>query len=1244
MKKLWTLCTCCLSVGMMWAQTGNWTDEGNYDTSWWDGNNRPEYHISTAEQLAGLSYLSSQGRTFPASRIILDNDLDMEAHYWVPIEEFTGFFDGNGHTLSGIHVQNIYGNSGFIATLKGYARDYTRGTVYNLTLDETCELASAGLNSTATVGGIVGEAATYTTIAACRFLGKITFDDHRGELTIGGIVGSTKGTVNSCRNEGAITVKVSQKGSAEAGGIVGVCNGKDIRITNCINQATLSGTSASYQSEGIELAGIVATNFSGSTINGCLNEGEVNIRFSSSQTIYSPFSAAGITTSNYGLVINSGNTGRIAVQSDMKATVGGISSHNSGSIVNSYNIGAIACIGRKGQTFYNNGGGITGVFQYSTIGITPLIYGCYNSGTVSSTGSEEQIGSIAGDASYLIDKYNVPTRIRNTYYSTETGKSIGNDYYQQSQYILGVFDMKGKDFRQDLNEAAQAYNDTATADKCHAWTGDNYTLPHFRTADVFSTGTDYYTAHLERITPNPDNVPSNMVLKYKKTTETDYTEIPWSGTETDIEVSPDTEYEYLLAWEENGMENLMPSKKFKTGNLFEELSAQPTRTTADLLALIKGDPAKVKNVSFEVGIGHPLEEGYKIIAVVDGSPMDETGFVRATVTGLQGNTSYCMRAIVKTEHETIYSSARFFTTKNTGVLCHTIELNATQTRITALHTLDTDKIEGTLKESGCYYVPFDTLEKHNWAWNDMTLWTKVKGEPSTHGIDKNVFKTTISGLIEGTKYSIKHYAIVNIPNEGDIEETFYNNLGDLYPTLPVKVSWALKEATQTTATLVCRFDTGDATVIEKGLDLNGKHYVLNGKDSLVTLTGLYPGGYYSPTAYVKTPHGTYASGWNSFSTLRVTVGGNVVEALQTSALVTVSSDLADPSAITASGVEWKVGNETFRKEGTPCRLTDLPAHATVSYRTFIQIGTNSTYSEWNTFTTQPISATIEAADACSHTSATLHALTACDTYSDAQFGFEWRKYDAPDLVPSNTVLAQPPVDGKLAFSLRSLTPSTYYKYRAFVKYQEKEYFSEWIGFGTADAFVLFPPTVQTITITSPDGTSVTLMGYIISGSEEILQKGFEYWTEDIARSYADKQTVIVDGEKMKAELHDLKPYTTYKYRSFAKTASGTTYGEEQTFTTGGASSIAASEAGKFSVHLTPNPVRESATLVVDHTQDGTVVYRIYSLRGNLIKHEEIAAQNGKTEIPVYAHDYTHGTYLIQVIYKDYKETIKMLVK
>ena len=180
MKKLWTLCTCCLSVGMMWAQTGNWTDEGNYDTSWWDGNNRSEYHITTAEQLAGLSYLSQQGTTFLQSRIVLDNDLDMGAHYWTPIKKFGGFFDGNGHTLSGVQVQAGVGNSGFIATLQGYYGNPEYGVVYDLILDETCKITSSNQLPDATVGGIVGEAMVYTTIAACRFAGNITFEKYRG--------------------------------------------------------------------------------------------------------------------------------------------------------------------------------------------------------------------------------------------------------------------------------------------------------------------------------------------------------------------------------------------------------------------------------------------------------------------------------------------------------------------------------------------------------------------------------------------------------------------------------------------------------------------------------------------------------------------------------------------------------------------------------------------------------------------------------------------------------------------------------------------------------------------------------------------------------------------------------------------------------------------------------------------------------------------------------------------------------
>lgn len=45
------------------------------------------------------------------------------------------------------------------------------------------------------------------------------------------------------------------------------------------------------------------------------------------------------------------------------------------------------------------------------------------------------------------------------------------------------------------------------------------------------------------------------------------------------------------------------------------------------------------------------------------------------------------------------------------------------------------------------------------------------------------------------------------------------------------------------------------------------------------------------------------------------------------------------------------------------------------------------------------------------------------------------------------------------------------------------------------------------------------------------------------------QTVLATGQVMTAELRGLRPSTTYCCRAFVKTATGTTYGEKQTFTT-----------------------------------------------------------------------------------------------
>ena len=65
----------------------NW--DGSADTSWYDGHETDtEYHITTAEQLAGLAQLvnADPGTTNFAGKIFyLDNDLDLFGHEWISI-------------------------------------------------------------------------------------------------------------------------------------------------------------------------------------------------------------------------------------------------------------------------------------------------------------------------------------------------------------------------------------------------------------------------------------------------------------------------------------------------------------------------------------------------------------------------------------------------------------------------------------------------------------------------------------------------------------------------------------------------------------------------------------------------------------------------------------------------------------------------------------------------------------------------------------------------------------------------------------------------------------------------------------------------------------------------------------------------------------------------------------------------------------------------------------------------------
>lgn len=168
------------------------------------------------------------------------------------------------------------------------------------------------------------------------------------------------------------------------------------------------------------------------------------------------------------------------------------------------------------------------------------------------------------------------------------------------------------------------------------------------------------------------------------------------------------------------------------------------------------------------------------------------------------------------------------------------------------------------------------------------------------------------------------------------------------------------------------------------------------------------------------------------------------------------------------------------------------------------------------------------------------------------YGFEWRRYDAPDGRPSNKVSA-PLYNGTIVGTLNNLNPDVDYKYRPYYKSNDGTmFYGEWVWLYTGDASVFFEPEVYTGDASDITKVSALLAGIWVEGTDDFEEKGFEYWAVSGNKTRAvgsDVKAVVVTGNKLTSNIEGLKAGTMYGFRSYAKTASGTTYGEEKTFKT-----------------------------------------------------------------------------------------------
>jgi len=208
-----------------------------------DGSESDPFRIRTAEQLDDV-------RNDLDAHYVLMNDIDLESYIeqkygaegWMPLsyynrESFTGVFDGNNHTISGLRSYRPSENQ---VGLFGVVRN--NGEVKNLKV-----IISSEIKGNVSVGGIAGYLSEGH-ISNCHVVGTVT-----GVESVGGLTGANNhGVIMNSYAQCSVTAT-----RMYAGGFIGVNIGE---IINCYSIGTVNRPSSGYRG-----------GFAGMLFNGIVN-------------------------------------------------------------------------------------------------------------------------------------------------------------------------------------------------------------------------------------------------------------------------------------------------------------------------------------------------------------------------------------------------------------------------------------------------------------------------------------------------------------------------------------------------------------------------------------------------------------------------------------------------------------------------------------------------------------------------------------------------------------------------------------------------------------------------------------------------------------------------------------------------------------------------------------------------------------------------------------------------------------
>ncbi len=259
------------------------------------GTEADPYLITTASELKGFGEAVADGDDFADKYIVLNSDITVDDTF-LPIgtknAPFSGIFNGNGHTVSGISFDCDY--AGFFAYTKNavisdltvsgniFAIDYAGGIAAyaDNTVIENC-ISDTYIYADNYAGGIAGYIKSGK-ISDCSTTSTLTIIGY--EEYVGGIAGSSGADIENCTNNAYV------QGAKNTGGIAGTSSADILYCTNTVRveaSANNCGAIAGYTSGSVKYCkntgGIIGSGKTGGIVGvgsnaeiaECLQQGSV---------------------------------------------------------------------------------------------------------------------------------------------------------------------------------------------------------------------------------------------------------------------------------------------------------------------------------------------------------------------------------------------------------------------------------------------------------------------------------------------------------------------------------------------------------------------------------------------------------------------------------------------------------------------------------------------------------------------------------------------------------------------------------------------------------------------------------------------------------------------------------------------------------------------------------------------------------------------------------------------------------